>query len=179
MKLNSNYTALGEFQLPFANRQIHMAPFELDNLVMPSEFEDYTQIVQSLCDKVGATKGEAYLTIDERFVKGGTTHRKPRPHVDGFWVAKENSWRKPNWLYGDLMPMIVISNVIGCRAWKGKFETFIGEGGDLSHLNLPEGEILPANMAYFLSPECIHESIAINLDAERSFLRITLPTKFN
>jgi hypothetical protein len=52
------------------------------------------------------------------------------------------------------------------------------EDGDLSHLVLGEGEILPANVGYLLSPDCVHESMILGADTKRTFLRIALPVDF-
>ena len=76
------------------------------------------------------------------------------------------------------MPVIVVSSVPGCRAWRGQFDTQPKSDGDLSHLELGEGEILLANRGYLLSADCVHESMIQSADVWRTFLRSALPTDF-
>jgi hypothetical protein len=40
------------------------------------------------------------------------------------------------------------------------------------------GEVLPANIGYLLSPDCVHESMIQKEEVKRTFLRIALPTDF-
>jgi hypothetical protein len=53
------------------------------------------------------------------------------------------------------------------------------EDGDLSHLPLDDGEVVPAGMGYLLSPDCVHESMIQPSAIQRTFLRIALPVDFN
>ena len=50
--------------------------------------------------------------------------------------------------------------------------------GDLSHLTLDDGEIVPAGVGYLLSPDCVHESMIQAAPTQRTFLRIALPVDF-
>lgn len=78
------------------------------------------------------------------------------------------------------MPVIVAANVSGCRAWRGTFEGQPSSDGDLSHIEhlLGEGEIIPPNVGYLLSPDCVHESMIFEQPTRRSFLRIALPVSY-
>ncbi len=76
------------------------------------------------------------------------------------------------------MAVIVASSAIGCRAWRGLFDGEPASDGDLSHLALPAGEVLPANTGYLLSPDCVHESMIQPSAIARTFLRIALPVEF-
>jgi hypothetical protein len=58
------------------------------------------------------------------------------------------------------------------------FDANPSSDGDLSHLDLPEGEVLPANIGYLLSADCVHESMIQPVDVQRAFLRIALPVEF-
>lgn len=73
---------------------------------------------------------------------------------------------------------IVASSVPGCRAWRGQFDGEPKADGDLSHLELGEGEVLPANVGYLLSPDCVHESMIQARNVCRTFLRIALSVEF-
>lgn len=76
------------------------------------------------------------------------------------------------------MPVIVASSVPGCRVWRGKFKGEPKDDGDLSHIKLGKGKVLPAGVGFLFSPDCVHESMIQEQDIQRTFLRIALPTTF-
>lgn len=187
--LHSDYQKLCEAALPYAARQMYMHSFDLSNPSMPIGFEDYLIPVKSLCEAVDATEGIAHMTVDEKIIKAGMSQRRPKPHVDGCFIPSQNYWYHGGWLHncnkimGDKisrMSVIVVSSVSGCRAWKGNFQGIPAYDGDLSHIQdkLGEGEVLPPNVGYLLSPDCIHESMIFEKDTQRTFLRIALPLTF-
>jgi len=188
--LYSNYRPLSKVTLPpFQGRQMYMHTFNLTDPVMPRGFEDYSIPVAILLLASGAVEGFAHMTVDEKIVQAGMSQRKSRPHVDGCFVRAKKSWDHPggNWLHtcNDIgrgpiarMPVIVVSSVSGCKAWRGEFDTEPKSDGDLSHLLLPQGELLPANVGYLLSPDCVHESMVFQEPTQRTFLRIALPVEY-
>lgn len=188
--LKSDYRKLGPIELPYQARQKYMHTFDLANPVMAPGFEDYLEPVLTLCRLAGAHEGEAHMTVDEKEIMPGQTQRRPGPHVDGCFVPAKNSWSHGGggWKHGcnniggeviGRMPIIVAASVAGCKAWRGTFDGQPKSDGDLSHLDLGEGELLPANVGYILSPDCIHESMPFATKVRRSFLRIALPLSFN
>lgn len=78
------------------------------------------------------------------------------------------------------MPVIVAASVPGCKAWRGIFDGMPASDGDLSHIEdqLVGGEVLPANVGYLLSPDCVHESMIFAKDTPRTFIRIALPNDY-
>ncbi len=190
--LNSNYQKLCAVQLPYANRQSYMHSFDLSAPKMQIGFDDYLDPVMALCNAAGATSGIAHMTVDEQIVRAGMSQRRPRPHVDGCFVPKLMDWSHgpgPSWLHvcNDIgsgpirrMAVIVAASAIGCKAWRGTFDGEPASDGDLTHIanQLDEGEILPANIGFLLSPDCVHESMRFERDTKRTFLRIALPTTF-
>jgi len=78
------------------------------------------------------------------------------------------------------MAVIVVASAVGCRAWRGVFDGRPAPDGDLSHIadQLGNGEILPANTGYLLSPDCVHESMILENPTQRTLLRIALPVEF-
>jgi len=196
--LNSNYRPLCAVNLPFQNRQHYMHAIDLAAPVMRPGFEDYLQSVTDLCRAAGANKGIAYMTVDEKVVRAGWSQRRPKPHVDGVFIPDRlhrdgktmGDWGSGggggwNHSCNDIgvggvrrMPVIVAASAVGCRVWRGMFDAVPAEGGDLSHLDLDEGEIVPANVGYLLSPDCVHESMIQPIPVQRSFLRIALPVDF-
>lgn len=190
--LNSDYRPLCPVLLPYAGRQRYMHSFDLAALVMAEGFEDYLEPVAALCRAAGAACGIAHMTVDEKIVSPGMSQRRPKPHVDGCFMPKHALWGhppQPGWAHhcNDIgsgpirrMPIIVAASVPGCRTWRGTFDAVPAIDGDLSHIEgqLGEGEILPANTGYLLSPDCVHESMIFNEALERTFLRIALPVDY-
>lgn len=194
--LISDYVRLCEVKLPYKGRQKYMYTFHLANPTMPEGFEDYLDIVSELCATVKAHEGFAHMTVDEKEVKAGTSQRRPKPHVDGCFVLEipklsegvytGGSWTHRSWLHycnnirvGHVsrMPVIIASSYPACKAWHGTFIGDPAEDGDLSHIadQLDDGKVLESNVAYLLSPDCVHESMILKEDVKRTFLRIALP----
>lgn len=189
--LNSYYKQLCSVSLPFKGRQKYMHSFDLANPTMAVGYEDYGPIVEALCKSAGASKGIAHMTVDEKIVERGQTQRRGGPHVDGCFIPAKNIWGHDSGGGGGWkhycnnvgteigrMPIIVASNIARCKCWSGIFDGEPKSDGDLSHLTLPEGEILPAGVGFLLSRDCIHESLPMMEAVERTFLRIALPVDF-
>lgn len=181
--LHSRARELCNVSLPYAGRQFYMHEFSLSNPSVPAGFEDYLDVVRKMVQASGISDGTAYLTVDEKVVTAGNSQRRPGPHVDGCFMPAMRDWSHGgggwnhycNHVPVDRMPVIVAASVAGCKVWEGDFEGTPREDGDLSHLDLPEGFIVPPNTAYWLSPDCVHESLRFNQDTERSFIRIAMP----
>ncbi len=190
--LRSDYHLLCAIDLPYRERQLYMHTFDLAAPKMAEGYEDYLTPVTALCSAAGATSGLAHMTVDEKIIEAGRSQRRPRPHVDGCFMpslAGSGNWghKGPGWAHGcnnialedfKRMPVIVAASVAGCRAWRGEFEGTPASDGDLSFLDLPEGEILTPGVGYLLSADCVHESMIQDRDVRRTFLRIALPTDF-
>lgn len=189
MTLKSSYTRLCDVSLPYQGRQSYMHSFDLSAPTMQKGFEDYLVPVTLLCKAAGAAIGMAYMTVDEKIVAADASQRRPGPHIDGCFMPDRGNWGQDDrgrWLHycNDVpfkrMPIIVAASVAGCRAFNGIFDGKPTGTGDLSHIavKLGEGEILPANVGYLLSPDCVHESMRFSEPTRRTFLRIALPTDF-
>ena len=189
--LHSDYRRLTEVTLPpFQARQKYMHTFQLANPEMPNGFEDYLEPVKQLCCAAGAYSGLAHMTVDEKIVKAGMSQRRPKPHVDGCYMPDLGNWSNPQqWKhycnnvplkFVTRMSVIVVASVSGCRAWRGQFEGQPKVDGDLTHIDsqLGEGTILPPNVGFLLSPDCVHESMLFERNTLRTFLRIALPVDF-
>lgn len=193
--LNSNYKPLVPITLPlYQGRQMRYLPFDLASPKMPVEYGDYLEIIIALCKTANASNGTAYLTVDEKIIKAGMSQRRPQPHVDGCFrqTGDQMNWGgggSGGWLHycNDVgaspvgrMAVIVAASVAGCRAWKGILNGRPAKDGDLSHISdqLGVGEVLPANVGYLLSPDCVHESMRFDQDTLRQFIRIALPVSF-
>jgi hypothetical protein len=178
--LESDYRELRHITFPpFKGRQIYMHTFDTRDPHMPQGFEDYFEPVINLIEAAGIGHRQVHMTIDEKVVTPGMSQRRPGPHVDGCFNG--NDWSHPGgpgWNHNcnnlpiPRMAIIVAASVAGCRAWKGTFEGDPQNDGDCSHFVAGEGVVLPPNVGYLLSPDCIHESMVFEEATERQFLRI-------
>jgi hypothetical protein len=188
--LNSDYQPLCPVALPYLGRQKYMHSFDLAVPVMAAGFEDYLGPVTALCRAAGAASGIAHMTVDEKIIHAGMSQRRPRPHVDGCFIPANMDWSHPQpaWAHycnnigaGPIqrMSVIVAASVPGCRVWRGQFDGQPAIDGDLSHIadQLDAGEVLPANVGYLLSPDCVHESMIFDAPTQRTFLRVALPVQ--
>lgn len=187
--LRSNFVELTPVKLPYQARQMYMHSFDLGDPKMAPGYEDYLGPVTSLCRAAGALTGVAHMTVDEKIVDADQSQRRPGPHVDGCFMPQAQIWGhdpSPGWLHYcnhirgqsvERMAVIVASSVSGCRAWRGQFDAEPNERGGLEHIadRLGAGEILPPNIGFLLSPDCVHESMVFDRPTERTFLRIALP----
>jgi hypothetical protein len=95
--LNSSYRELAPVRFPdYQGRQMRYHTFDLGSPYMPPDYEDYLDLVLTLCEAAGATKGEAHLTVDEKVIIAGMSQRRPKPHVDGTFHAGDGI-KVPAW----------------------------------------------------------------------------------
>lgn len=242
----------------FMGERHHMRPFfTADGL--PSDLARWQPTVDAMLDGI-YTEGPVYIMIDEGVVKAGTTHRRPRMHLDGFWIpelSKANtgyavdpdrlpadllalyaqynnghhgvhrcaggrhghrieaaglrheqapshrsrpqeprhqerprhfsgnmggSWETgPQWVIDTdgypLEGIILASNVQACRALEGEWEGEVGQGGDVSHIDLSglREHMLAANTVYAGNVTMLHESLPIPFDCHRALVRLNVP----
>ena len=185
--LHSDYRRLGAVAFPtYSGIQKYMQEIDLSNITLPDELAGYLPTVKKMCAAHKATVGKAFVTIDEKVVKAGMSQRRPGPHVDGCFIPDLNYWghgggwnHTCNNLPIPRMSVVVAASVVGCRVWRGTFKGEPQNDGDLSHIReqLDEGELVPAGVGFQLSPDCVHESLPLNTDTQRQFLRIALPVE--
>jgi hypothetical protein len=182
--LESNYRQLARIDFPeYKGRQIYMHSFNTGRPNMPEGFEDYLEPVMRLVSSAGLGAIDVHVTIDEKVVSPGMSQRRPGPHVDGCFTG--SAWGHGGgggggrWNHNcneipalKRMAIIVAASVSGCKAWAGTFFGDPQNDGDCSHIVSGEGEVLPANVGYLLSPDCIHESMVFPETTQRQFLRI-------
>jgi hypothetical protein len=133
---------------------------------------------------------EAWVTVDERRIPAGETHRRSGAHVDGNFYGAEG-WTGPGgWQRNDQTGgLFLLASSEGSVAYTGEIDDvpspWVNEGaadspsdgGDCSHMNLGQlvkHRLLP-NILYWMNSGGIHESIPVTRDTERSLLRVTLP----
>lgn len=79
--------------------------------------------------------------------------------------------------------LIVVSNEVGCRAWKGNFEGYIGNEGECSaieaQLTSDKELTLKKNEVWMMSSNTPHETLMIDKGKRRTFMRITLNHRYD
>ena len=198
LSFESKLIDLGNSRLPkFSGTRVMMMPLILGDMSsVPETLAHYDETLRVLfaltvgmnpqhLGKVG------YITIDEKTVKPGETHRRSGLHVDGVYRGKAGGWgggggwAGGGWAGGsreDGTGMLTVSSVVGCRAYNQTFSdlTMIGDEGEAYFFEREcrkENEvILQANRVYWLSPRCIHESLPMDKETNRQFVRLSLPS---
>jgi hypothetical protein len=87
-------------------------------------------------------------------------------------------WVKPTWNTNTLDNggILLVSDVVGCRAWEGVLDGEYGEGGSCEHIDVSQMNTfkMKENVVY-LGNHFIHESIPVEKTTNRTLVRLTLP----
>lgn len=163
----------------FTGVRVMMMPYLMEDIrgTLPGFLQQYVNIVETMsaqCDS-----GVGYLTVDEAFVRAGETHRRPGLHVDGV----DETGSVGGWGGGGgwgTAGMTVLSSHVGCRAWYQWFDDLPKEDGDCEHLRksckpMCQFTLEPGRI-YKFEPLTVHESIPMNRDTERQFVRVSYPS---
>jgi len=185
MKLDfeSKFNELNKVTLPeFSGTRVMMMPLILGDLSsIPESLNHYKETFKelfSIMDKKHNGK-VGYVTIDEKEVLEGKTHRREGLHVDGVFNDSCGSWGGGGW--GSVgNGMITVSSVEGCRAYNQKFNGEIGKDGECDKLASQCKEenytVFKSNTAYWVDGLCVHESIPVLENTKRIFLRLSMPS---
>jgi hypothetical protein len=174
--------------------RVYMHEFDMSNPTLPLGYERWESILKEIVDCSPKKTGKAYLTIDEKIVKKGESHRRGGPHTDGNylfgwggggsgWLTGEDGRFLPREKHeqqycSDKGGMLIVSSYEACDGWNGEFEGQPNQGGDCSHLDLNNMEKfrLEKNTLYWGNSTFIHESLPLTEDVKRQLVRVTLPT---
>jgi hypothetical protein len=194
--MQSVYHALSRVSFPeFSGTRIMMMPVILGEIETVSPLR-YRPLIQSLFDLWPRHVGEVgYLTIDERVVPAGTSHRAPGRHIDApvnhggggspprpshGAGGSSGGWGGGGPWAGLGTGMLLVSDVPGCRAWRGEFSGTPGPEGECDHLTMSAdttSEILQAYRVYWLDGRCVHESVPFERDTRRALVRLSMPSQ--
>ncbi len=194
--LKSHIEQRGNVVFPdFRGEKHYMIPF---NGHLPSELKRWQKTVDMMLDGL-EIPDQAYLMIDEAFVRKGQYHRRPGLHIDGYWdpglgahrgghtgspshrsaprhrggshcTWSESKFEKPE-------ALILASNIGAAQGFVGEFENVIGEGGDCGKVditNLERVEML-ANTCYAGNVTSLHESLPVPMACYRQLVRLNVP----
>jgi hypothetical protein len=192
--LKSKSKMIKPISLPeYRGDRVYMHEFNMENPILPVGYERWESFLKEVIDCSPKKTGKAYLTIDEKIVKKGESHRRGGPHTDGNylfgwggggggWLTGEDGRFLPREQHkeqycSDKGGMLIVSSYEACKAWEGDFDGEPNQGGDCSHLDLSKLESynLKANTLYWGNSTFIHESLPLEEDVKRQLIRITLP----
>ncbi len=182
MTFVSNIKRIGYMSLPkFSDMRIMMLPFLLENIdTLPDDLTHWRDAVIQLCELSPVKTGVAYLTIDEKCLKEGQTHRRAGLHVDGVYKNGAGGWGGGGGAWGK-SGLLTVSSHLGCRVWNQSFIGQPGEEGECDHLAIqckPECEVLLEPFeVYWLGSHCVHESLPMITDVMRTFVRLSMPSR--
>ncbi len=164
-----------------------------DKASLPEDLQQWWPTLDVCAKHTPQHKGKVvYLTVDEKQVPAGKTHRRPRLHVDGYWKTEAGhggvwgggggggAWGggrgTASWQGGT--GLLTVANHPGCRAWAQDFEGRPEVEGDCEHFRdqCDEGQVLKPGTLYWMNPACVHESLPMTKGVKRQFLRISLPS---
>ena len=184
----------------FMGTQVYMHEVDFANPVLPPNAAGWEEAFEQMilvAHSAGCTEGKGWVTIDQRVVEEGKSHRRPGRHVDGNYLFSWGSGGGNGWLTGDagrqLSPeqhaqqycsreggIIIASSYAACKAWNGTWEGTPAQGGDCTHIDVSglEEFMLEPNKIY-LGNHAIHESLPVQETVQRSLIRLTLPHTFH
>jgi hypothetical protein len=191
--LKSKSKMIKPITLPeYKGDRLYMHEFDMTNPSLPMGYERWNTTLKEIVAASPKQTGKAYITIDEKIVRAGKSHRRGGPHTDGNYLF---GWGGGGgWLTGEdgrFLPreqhkeqycsekggMLIVSSYEACDGWNGEYNGEPNQGGDCSHLDLEKMEKfrLKSNTLYWGNSTFIHESLPISEDVERQLIRITLP----
>lgn len=177
----SKFHKVGDIKLPpFSGTRVMMLPIIIgEQESMPDFVSHYRWTAWRLANMAPEHLGKVgYLTVDEKIVPAGLTHRRAGMHVDGGTMGAWGGGGPRPWA-SNATGMLTVSSAAGCRAWAQEFDGEVGHEGDCEHLRpqlLSEGTLLDADEVYWLDGMCVHESISQMIQIQRQFIRLSLPS---
>jgi hypothetical protein len=183
MKFDSVFKHVGETNLPnFSGTRIMMMPIIIGDLnSIPKELSHYQEGLNKLFSFTDPKHhGQiGYITIDEKQVLAGTTHRRSGLHVDGVYDGKCGSWGGGGW--GSVgNGMLTVSSIPGCKAYNQSFDGEIGRDGECDKIanqcEAAKSTIFEAGQVYWVDGLCVHESLPLSQTTNRQFVRLSMPS---
>jgi len=174
----STFKKIGDVVLPpYTETRVMMLPFIIgDQDSLPSFVAQYRDPMLHMTADSEHVGRVGYLTVDEKMVEAGKSHRRSGLHVDG---GPLRGWGGGGGWSSKATGAITVSSHIGCRAWEQEFDGQPQDEGDCEHLR-PQlqsvGTIFEPNGVYWFDGMCVHESIIQTIPVCRQFVRISLPS---
>jgi hypothetical protein len=175
-----------EFPKPLDDNKeytVNMMPFILDSeySTLPEECKRYIPLI-NICGQNCPTEiGKVcYLTIDERYIQSGNSHRRPGLHVETIGKSSvPNGYFFPPWWGGTVGGIFLASNMDDTTLIYSAHvkDDVIGINGDLEHMRdyLEENyikSILKAGNLFWMTDRTPHESLPLTHPGFRQFFRL-------
>lgn len=164
----------------FKGTQLYMQRLD-GTLRLPAAYRDYQPTVDQMLRHVDTTGVPVFVTIDERELAAGETHRRPGAHIDGVWNEEMQTHGRQG---GHIMEfpdaragtVLLAASDLGCVGYPGEFATEAGHGGDMEHVRhlLGTGEALVAHKVYVLNQCGVHESVPVTQACKRTLIRVSV-----
>lgn len=176
----------------FTKERVYMEKF-FKKTGLPSYLKRWQKTVDAMLKTV-ETDNPIFIMIDQGTVKPSQSHRRPGAHIDGYWCEELRSHRgsgghimtTKGWNTGHAWntsaelsepeAIILASDYSSCVGYIGEWEGMVGQGGDVSHLNLDSMEKikLESNKVYVGNVGFIHESIPVEQEVNRTLVRLSV-----
>lgn len=179
----------------FTGERIYMQKF-YKKQGLPKHLSHWQNTVDQMLLQVD-TDQPIFLMVDQSVVQPNTSHRRPGPHIDGYWIeelqahggssgghrfnneteiltAINDGWNTVN--LSEPESIIFTSDISGCKGFIGEWDGILGKGGDCSDICLDSLSqvIMEANNAYMGNISFIHESIPLTVQTQRTLVRLNL-----
>jgi hypothetical protein len=183
----------GELPLPeWRGLRIMMMPVVFNDphtLPLPPIWHAYIGSLMNLRRAQPHAGQVGYLTIDERVVQAGQSHRRSGLHVDGVyggpgavpgdvggWGGGPGPWGAGRW------GMLTVASHRGLRIWPSQeFLGRPGPEGECEHLRDqcdPHLVVEPrSNSVMWLHGLCVHESLPQPYETRRTMVRLSFPSE--
>lgn len=161
----------------FSGTRVMMMPVKIGSLAgVPSAYQGLVSELYGMTEW-RFSDDTGYLTIDEKSLEAGQTLRRAGRHVDGFYHGRSGGWGGGGGWGSVGNGMLTVSSTPHCRAYLGNFEGAPGPEGDCEHLDLnSEGHVFEAAQVYWVDGACVHESMPVERDTDRQFVRLSMPS---
>lgn len=73
----------------FTGERVYMQKFYKET-GLPTHLNHWQETVDSMLDGIN-TDQPIFIMVDQSIVKSNTSHRRPGPHIDGYWIEASNS----------------------------------------------------------------------------------------
>ena len=187
--MKSKFVSVGEIELPFVNGEDSMIEFCLKTLEPLTG--EYKEIARKMTAHIKNKVGNAFLTVHGKTLKESQTLRRGGPHTDGNYEPYAMTFGG-GWKVGENGPaintelhdrqynnecggIILCTNFASAIGWNGEYDGLPNVGGDCSHIELDQPELLKEGVIYYGNNHFIHESLPVDRDVHRVFARVTLP----
>lgn len=175
----SSFEKVDSIQFPeFRGIRALMMPIVLDDLraALPEDMQPWRDVIKTMA---AGRSGIGYLTIDEMEVGAGQRHRRPGLHVDGWSDDSDTGIWGGGGGWGSC-GFLMAANISGCAAWAQEITGEPKRYGDCEHLraelNPDKRTILSPLTIYSMGSLCIHETLPMQSESRRQFIRLSLPS---